>query len=52
MFYISISILIFILIVVSFYCVKFAIIIINMQEVIEESLDVIDEKYKNLSKIL
>ena len=35
-----------------YFCIKFAIIIIKMQEVIEESLDIIDEKYKNLSKIL
>jgi hypothetical protein len=35
-----------------YFCLKFAIIIIKMQEVIEESLDVIDEKYSNLSKIL
>ena len=35
-----------------YFCIKFAIIIIKMQEVIEESLDIIDEKYNNLSKIL
>ena len=36
----------------AYYCVKFAMIIIKMQEVIEDSLDIIDEKYNNLSKIL
>lgn len=35
-----------------YFCIKFALIIISMQEVIEESLDIIDEKYNNLSKIL
>ena len=35
-----------------YYCIKFALIIITMQEVIEDSLDIIDEKYNNLSKIL
>ena len=40
------------LLVSVYYCIKFAIIIIRMQEVIEDSLDIIDEKYSNLSKIL
>jgi len=35
-----------------FYCIRFALIIIKMQETIEESLDVIDQKYSNISKIL
>ena len=35
-----------------YYCIKFALIIIKMQEVIEDSLDIIDEKYNNLNKIL
>lgn len=39
-------------IILLYYCIKFALIIISMQEAIEESLDVIDEKYSNLSKIL
>lgn len=38
--------------IATYYCIKFAIIIIKMQEVIEDSLDIIDEKYNNLSKIL
>lgn len=51
MFYAFIAILI-VSILSVYYCIKFAIIIIEMQEVIEESLDIIDEKYNNLSKIL
>jgi len=52
-FYIYIIIfLIFLLSVSVFYCIKFALIIIKMQETIEESLDVIDQKYSNISKIL
>jgi hypothetical protein len=35
-----------------YFCVKFAMIIINMQEVIEESLDILDEKYAKISEIL
>ena len=42
-------ILVFVLV---FYCIKFALIIIRTKEAIEESLDLIDEKYQNISKIL
>lgn len=35
-----------------YYCIKFALVIIKTQEVIEESLDIIDEKYNRLNKIL
>lgn len=35
-----------------FYCIKFAMIIIRVQETIEESLDIIDEKYGKISEIL
>ena len=36
----------------TYYCLKFAIIIINIRDAIEESLDIIDSKYTNISKIL
>ena len=35
-----------------FYNFKFALIILRVEDVIEESLDIIDEKYANISKIL
>jgi hypothetical protein len=35
-----------------YFCLKFAMIIINVQEVIEESLDILDEKYAKISEIL
>lgn len=35
-----------------YYCIKFALIIIKMQEVLEESLDKIDNKYQRISDIL
>ena len=35
-----------------YYCIKFALIIIKMQEVLEESLDKIDDKYQRISDIL
>jgi hypothetical protein len=51
MLYILAALIIF-LIIVLFFCLKFALIIIHMQDVLEESLDIIDVKYKNISKIL
>ena len=35
-----------------FYVIRFAKIILNVQEVIEKSLDVLDEKYISMSRIL
>jgi len=35
-----------------FYCFKFAIIILSIQESIEKSLDILDEKYEVISEIL
>ena len=40
------------LIISMFFCVKFALTILRVQEAIEESLDIIDVKYSRLSKIL
>ena len=51
MLYALVTVFCFLLISI-YYCIKFAMIIIRMQEVIEDSLDIIDEKYNNLSKIL
>lgn len=50
--YYLIVILTILLVFAVYYSIKFAIILINMQEAIEESLDVIDEKYQKISKIL
>lgn len=52
MFYSIIAVLSLFIIILIYYCIKFAMIIINMQNVIEESLDIIDQKYLNLNKIL
>ena len=35
-----------------YYCFKFAMIILKVQEAIEESLDILDQRYKNMSEIL
>tara|TARA_B100000927_G_C16305226_1_gene405140 strand:- start:417 stop:716 length:300 start_codon:yes stop_codon:yes gene_type:complete len=47
-----IFLLVFFLLLSLYYCIKFALIIIRIQDVLEESLDIIDSKYNNLSKIL
>ena len=35
----------------AFYCLKFAKIILSLEEKIEEALDILDPKYKSLSEI-
>jgi hypothetical protein len=35
-----------------FYAIRFGLILLRLQDAIEESLDVIDEKYKSMSEIL
>lgn len=50
--YIAVFLLLFLLIVSTYYCIKFAIIVVRMQNSIEYSLDVIDQKYDSLSRIL
>jgi hypothetical protein len=47
-----IMILILLLCISIFYCIKFALIIIKMQDAIENSLDEIDNQYNRISKIL
>lgn len=36
----------------TYYLAKFSLIILRIQDAIEESLDVIDERYQSISKIL
>lgn len=40
------------LVISSYYCFKFAMTILRVQDVLEESLDVLDERYKNITEIL
>jgi len=40
------------LLAASFYLYRFAKIILNVQTVIEESLDVLDEKYNSMTSVL
>lgn len=35
-----------------YYCIKFALIILRVQDTIEESLDILDQKYSTMSEIL
>jgi hypothetical protein len=46
------ALLFFISVFVGYFCIKFALIIINIQEEIEECINVIDEKYLKVTKIL
>tara|TARA_B100000131_G_C17924179_1_gene535542 strand:+ start:514 stop:825 length:312 start_codon:yes stop_codon:yes gene_type:complete len=46
-----ISILSILLLFFIYFSIKFALIILKMQDVIENSLDLIDEKYKKISDI-
>lgn len=50
-FYIIISLAI-LLVISMYYAIKFALIIIKMQDAIENSLDTIDSKYNSISKVL
>jgi hypothetical protein len=47
-----IVILILLLSVSLFYLIKFGLIIIRVQDVVEDSLDIMDEKYSSISSIL
>jgi hypothetical protein len=40
------------LIVSLYYCFKFAMIILKIQDVLEESLDTLDERYRSIDEIL
>ena len=40
------------LLVSLYYCFKFAMIILKVQDTIESSLDILDEKYAHISEIL
>jgi hypothetical protein len=52
MLYYIIGILLFFLIVAVYYCIKFAMIVLKVQDILEESLDLLDQKYNNISQVL
>jgi hypothetical protein len=47
-----ITLLILCLAVSTYYAVKFSMIILKVEDAIEESLDIIDERYNSISKVL
>ena len=47
-----IVILLALLAVCGYYLVKFSLIILQMQDAFEETLDVLDERYRSISKVL
>ena len=47
-----VALLVIALAVVSHRLYKFGLIVLNMQDAIEESLDILDERYKSISAIL
>jgi hypothetical protein len=49
---ILLTILSFLLITSIYYCIKFALIIIKIQESIEDSIDIIEDKYEKISEVL
>ena len=48
----AIAILSFLFLVVSYYCIKFALIILKVKQAIEDSLEKIDESYYKISEVL
>ena len=49
---ISLTIVSFLFIVASYYAIKFALTILKIQESIEDSLDIIEQKHNSISEIL
>lgn len=49
---IILCITVILLIVSLYYCFKFAMVILRVQDVLEESLDTLDERYGSITEIL
>ena len=39
-------------VILAYYAVKFALILLKMEDAIEQSLDTLDERYSSISKVL
>tara|TARA_Y100001972_G_scaffold31429_1_gene38675 strand:+ start:1770 stop:2051 length:282 start_codon:yes stop_codon:yes gene_type:complete len=48
----AIAILSLLFLIVSYYCIKFALIILKVKQAIEDSLEKIDESYYKISEVL
>jgi len=46
------SVAIVIMAIAAFYAIKFAVVIVTMQDAIEEALDSLDERHKKIDEIL
>lgn len=49
---IILGITVFLLIISLYYCFRFALVILRVQDVLEESLDTLDERYRSITEIL
>ena len=49
---ISLCVSLVLLAVVSYFCIRFALVILKVQEAVESSLDILDERYGTMSEIL
>lgn len=49
---VCLGITLFLLVISTYFCIRFALVILKVQETIEASLDVLDEKYSTMSEIL
>ena len=49
--YLAISLLILLFLISAYFCLKFALIIIRIQDSLEESIDVLDQKYEIINQI-
>lgn len=50
--YFTTMVLTLLLIVSAFYCFKFAMIVLRIQDALQESLDLLDSKHQRMSEIL
>tara|TARA_B100000287_G_C20153097_1_gene590982 strand:- start:151 stop:483 length:333 start_codon:yes stop_codon:yes gene_type:complete len=50
--YFVILVLVALLVVASYFAIRFGIIILNVQDALEESLDLLDEQYSSMSTVL
>ena len=47
----ALAFLVLLFCIALFYCIKFGVIILRVQDTLEETLDVIDEKYATITEI-
>lgn len=50
--YLLISVLIVMLLTSLYYLVRFSLVILKVEDALEETLDILDERYRSISKVL